>query len=289
MVQAYPAIVTVLLQTTVILTVSAGITPRSERMFYHFHLHKCAGTRMCDEARFRNETIVKGANCNDGGDGPARRRSRVGGLYNEHWRCQDRLKLYKSSHITYFQTETLFNKQMLECNDDLFIAVTLREPLSRVVSHIRFDSMFIKDGVQHFRNASFTSIPREMPIYGSAVVNNYYIRSLLGSAVFHLPLGRITREHLTQAKAVLDNVLILILEEVTNREKLLECYADWVTAPHAEAPKLRDNKTGGKLATFKQRHMDKEWTAELLSLNKLDLELYDYAKGVSLQQLASCT
>ena len=265
-----------------------AISARSQRMFYHFHLHKCAGTRMCKEARFRNETVIRGANCNDGGDGPARRRSRVGGLYNEHWRCQERVQLYKELNITYFQTETLFNRQMLECADDIFFAVTLREPLSRVVSHIRYDAAFIKDGIQHFRNASFTNMPREITIHGSAVVSNYYIRSLLGSAVFHLPLGRITSTHLAQAKAVLDDSLVLILEDVAGREALLECYADWIRAPHEEKPQLRDNKTKGKLGTFKQQHLDNAWSAKLLELNALDLELYDYAKGVSRLQLANC-
>lgn len=55
----------------------------------------------------------------------------------------------------------------------------------------------------------------EMIDYAPSVVNNYYIRSLLGQRTFRSPRGSITEWHLRQALHVLEAFdMILVLESI---------------------------------------------------------------------------
>ncbi len=54
-----------------------------------------------------------------------------------------------------------------------------------------------------------------MQALGPAVVDNYFIRSLLGEEVFHAPVGGITEDMLKLAKQVLVQFdLLMVLEQV---------------------------------------------------------------------------
>lgn len=271
---------------------------RGERLVYYLHLHKCGGTSMCQEAQEHGERLPHPhANCNARGDGVVRRRG-PGGLYNAGLTCQQRLQDLRRYDVTYFQTENIFHLQNLECLHDLQLVVSLRKPISRAISHIRYERMFIRTGVQHFRDATFENDIREDPRHGSATINNLYIRTLLGVEVYQLPLGGITREHLEQAKQVLKQFVVLILEQSEQNRQLMKCYADWKYPEDDGEESNKDgqsekqgkviNKTGGSADKFLTQYMDAEWRAKLEELNQLDTELYEYAKSLSQHQLDDC-
>lgn len=243
---------------------------------------------MCKRAETLETLPQPHANCNARGDGVVRRRG-PGGLYNQGLSCQQRITDLKQHGVTYFQTENIFHRTNLDCLTDMQLLVTLRKPMSRVISHIRYERMFQKDGVKHFRDASFNDVAREDPRHGSATVNNFYIRTLLGVSVYQLPLGEITRQHLEEAKRVLQDFAVLILEQHDQNDALLECYMGWPRKDgNGDSAKKVINKTGGSMDQFVAQNVDQEWIAKLEEINLLDAELYEFAVQLSADQLAKC-
>ncbi|EDQ90076.1 uncharacterized protein MONBRDRAFT_7338 [Monosiga brevicollis MX1] len=276
------------------LAVTAGVVTalpkpfdRNNRTIYHFHIHKCGGTSFCADAVANNETVPDGfprSNCNGQGDNPQGSHA-IGGKYNENFDCDGRLAAM--GNVTYFQTENVFNQRMLECPDRLLIGMQMRHPIRRIISHISYETRLRSDNTAKARAETFSPRPNSDTRYGSATVNNYYIRSLLGSVVYEAPLGTITRAHLEAAKRVLDQFVIFILEHAEWHEEMLACYYDWdERAQQAEGTHLRDSH--GSSSAWAEENLDDEWRAKLEELNALDLELFRYAVGLSAEQLGAC-
>ena len=89
--------------------------------------------------------------------------------------------------------------------------------------------------------------------------------------------------HLELAKQVLDHFIVFILEAPTERDQLLECYYGWrkQTKTH-----FRDSRGASDLAWHND--IDAEWQARLFELNDLDIQLYEYGRQLSRQQLQAC-
>ncbi|EDQ90075.1 uncharacterized protein MONBRDRAFT_24517 [Monosiga brevicollis MX1] len=261
---------------------------RNNRTIYHFHIHKCGGTSFCRDAVANNETVpadYRHTNCNWRGDEPASLRP-LGGKYNENFDCDGRLAAM--GNVTYFQTENVFNQRMLECPDRLLIGIQMRHPIKRIISHISFEIRVHSTTAAKARAETFSPRPSSDTRYGSATVNNYYIRSLLGSAVYGAPLGKITRAHLEAAKRVLDQFVIFILEHAEWREEMLACYYGWHAKAVADGGGTHMLNSHGKSSAWAEENIDDEWRAKLEELNALDLELFRYAGGLSAQQLGAC-
>ena len=110
---------------------------------------------------------------------------------------------------------------------------------------------------------------------GTAAVDNFYIRSLGGHDVFHLPAGAIDRTHLELAKRQLQHFeIVLILEELEQGVRQLEKILHW------KAPDSRmESKSFGKGDTSIKFSEDQRQV--LRESNALDVELYEYARDRS--------
>jgi hypothetical protein len=58
---------------------------------------------------------------------------------------------------------------------------------------------------------------------GTAAVDNFYTRSLLGRDVFHAPAGALTHAHLARAAAVLARFDVVLILEVSNCSDDVPC------------------------------------------------------------------
>jgi hypothetical protein len=156
---------------------------------------------------------------------------------------------------------------------------------------VRFEAQFMKpgQGMPHFRNSTFSTVPSPETKRGTPVVDNYYIRTLLDFDTFKSPVGSIGKMQLAKAKWLLDNFVVLILEEPEDMALLMECYLDWPRKQAEEGGEVKHvNRTPGDLNAFISTRMDPAWVDELKRLNAEDMALYEYAKVVSKQQAAQC-
>merc|ERR1712187_1017270 len=94
----------------------------------------------------------------------------------------------------------------------------LRHPVARLVSFLSF---FAVEGPIMSKITSkvtpsqvFTNLP--------IVSNNFFIRSLLGKDVYHLPFGSTTSAHLEDAKQVLERFDVLLVSAEGNNAYLDE-------------------------------------------------------------------
>lgn len=81
--------------------------------------------------------------------------------------------------------------------------MVFREPRERVESHMQnvikeYQRHYNGTFLQHFNPANATQW-RQLAV---PVVDNYYVRSMLGNDVYNRPLGSIGRDHLEVAKMV---------------------------------------------------------------------------------------
>ena len=103
-------------------------------------------------------------------------------------------------------------------------------------------------------------------------MDNFYIRSLCGHDVFHLPAGAIKRRHLDLAKErLLHFEVVLILEDMAAGMVQLERMLHW-----AMPGKKDESQSFGK-GDVSIQFTDAQKTI-LRERNALDLELYEFAR-----------
>ncbi|EFJ47532.1 hypothetical protein VOLCADRAFT_105092 [Volvox carteri f. nagariensis] len=160
---------------------------------------------------------------------------------------------------------------------NMVTVLEIRHPYSRVISHIKHgwftygwkckadrEKVYFRGG----HNASQWNAL--MP----AATNNYLIRSLLGEAVFNLPLGAITREHLDLARNFLAEQydVVLVLEDKPLFAHTLKYGLGWaISERHANSRPDNEESNGGLPADLDS----------LLGHNSLDVELYQFGVVVA--------
>lgn len=250
----------------------AGVT-EGGRMAYFLHLHKAGGTTVCHVARVSNGLAAPRRNCNMPGDGPRTLARGPGGYGNAAWddgRCEERLKRseeYEFTAVERWLDVALFNG----CRTNYFFATALRRPVTRIVSHCRFE------GIQPAVALSWTEVRTESPIqFGAAVVDNFYTRSFLGmEKFFGISSGNVTTEHAREAMAILEKFdAVLILERLD--ESLTQLYArlGWCKPP-AHHTKRSWGK-GDTSIVFTEKQLD-----ALRNINQPDNSLYDFADNLA--------
>ncbi|GLC64395.1 hypothetical protein PLESTF_000156700 [Pleodorina starrii] len=186
--------------------------------------------------------------------------------------CTERRRwLQRKGYTLYANEYTAFGGQTdpgeAHACRNMLTVLQIRHPRDRVISHIRHvwhayrvhcgedRRLYFSDG----HNTSHWS--GIMP----APTNNYLIRSLLGQAVFNLPVGGITRAHLDLARIRLVEQydVVLVLEDHELLRQALRAGLGWgVTERHAN-PSHSDPEDG----------LPSDLGA-LWELNDLDVELY---------------
>lgn len=122
---------------------------------------------------------------------------------------------------------------------------------------------------------------------GTPIVDNYFTRVLNGVDTYFSPLGSITRAHLERAKEILMKFeVVMILEdwEFTSRQLLLGL--GWKETSVGRVVNRFEDMLGTHL--YKKRMKEKmkkpftdEEIDELMRLNSLDIELYQFASALA--------
>ncbi|GIL89531.1 hypothetical protein Vretimale_1906 [Volvox reticuliferus] len=160
------------------------------------------------------------------------------------------------------------------CEQDFVNLLMLRHPHDRLRSQIGWLEKLYKeyyldvDTQPAFYNRTSGFWERLMP----AGVNNYYIRSLLGSRFFEYPVLEVSPQHATLAKlAALQHDILLVLEDKGRSELALRFGLGWSTAG------LRDDavRSSSELGDDVALPLD---YPSLLARNAPDVELYSFAR-----------
>lgn len=179
--------------------------------------------------------------------------------------CKERVEFLRAKGISFNALEHFLDGASSEplCTDELHYATVIREPMARLRSLASYSEW---NGTRLVRWATESLVPDE-PFYHH--VDNYYIRMLCGSDVFHLPRGAIGPSHLEQAKNVLYafNTLI-ILEEWNEQYGTLLRDMQWRGGTHES---LRNPST----AASKSKYFLTDAQAKILEhINRWDIRLY---------------
>jgi len=192
--------------------------------------------------------------------------------------------------------------------DQLYHAITMRDPLDRMISnllHTRYRAeMGRKRGFSTTSlNVSAESVmdcilpnascwhPKYYVEMSTAAYDNFYVRTLAGPEAFFLPAGALTSQHLTTAKVVLRRYdVIMMLEQFEEDSVQMQGLLGWtVTAPEVSAANANtrsDHWEAVGMPTDDAVPFSTEQLHTLLRVNKLDYELLCYAKALREERIA---
>jgi len=157
--------------------------------------------------------------------------------------------------------------------------VILRDPIERLVSHLseltripekspwRFREVRVGDALWNPHNLTPQTIFQEIPILS----DNFYIRSLLGRDVYRLPLGGVTKEHLEQAKKVVEKFDLVLLKSSSLMDDIQHLMG-WTC--HASR---RMGQSDDYVDDLRSAWSPEAW-AQVRKQNSLDLELVEHAR-----------
>ncbi|GIL80088.1 hypothetical protein Vretimale_12920 [Volvox reticuliferus] len=156
--------------------------------------------------------------------------------------------------------------------------VMLRQPLARLLSHIKWIIKVYRSEYGRRSEAFFRARDADYwRAFAPAAVDNYYIRLLLGEAVFYMPSGTVNTTHLAAAKLVLLQYDVVMLLEADDIDELwLRMALGWrVGLSSAHARVASSSRTTNELVPFD--------VDDLMAANTEDVHLYDF--GAVLHQL----
>jgi len=163
---------------------------------------------------------------------------------------------------------------LTKCHAEYFFVTVLRDPVKRIVSHCRFERIHPAEVMAWTREANFDPARRwRKPVQrGTAVVDNFYTRSLLGATAYSaLAPGAVTAAHAADAIDVLARFdAVLVLENYNRGLEQLFVRLGWCRPPTAE---LHRNRWHGSTTSA----FDANQTAELARMNAPDFAVYAFA------------
>lgn len=240
------------------------------------HMHKAGGSLLCNLAVLNGEKARSGAtNCNQEGDGPSTTPGSSAGKS-----CEQRERDRVIAGYTFMGVERFMDPEL--CKTRYMYITVLREPFTRIASHMYYDVTVESNFVRPL--ATVLSTPPHAfrraheghwCSWNLASANNYYVRTLLGKEVYIAKAGAVTPAHLARANGVLEEfTAVLILEKWDASQLLLTKLFGWRnTAPRQLPWKERlDNRNDHP--KFEQLFSSEEQT-QLRALNELDVALYD--------------
>ena len=243
------------------------------RLPYFLHLHKAGGTTVCHVARMSNKLRAAKRNCNMAGDGPRTLLDGVAGYANGQLDgdCAGRKRWAAKTAVDFVAVERWLDAgTALKCRRDFFFVTVLRDPIKRIVSHCRFERI---PSARALGWLSAPSFDRDMLVReGTAVVDNFYVRSLLGADVYAgVGPGGVTARH---AAAAMDALAafdaVLILETLDASFQQLFRRLGWCEPPRDE---MRQSFGKGDESIV----FDADQTRRLVAANGPDAAVYAFA------------
>ncbi|GLI62251.1 hypothetical protein VaNZ11_004856 [Volvox africanus] len=203
--------------------------------------------------------------------------------------CSARRQLIASRGYNYYSNEYTVHgghKGMENAHmcSNFFNAIVLRDPLKRLVSHMKF-VMWTMSGDRGYNdtilfNRMYANRSSEFwQALGPAIVDNYFIRSLLGEKAFHVPVGTVSREMLSLAEHVLVQFdLVLVLEQDTEVKNLITSYGvGW----NHTLEEVHDKDSNVREAEFNTTAYIPRDLDRLLQAQTLDMELFEFTKTLA--------
>ena len=205
-------------------TLETGVT----RPVYFLHFQRVGGGSLCHIARedIRLATPPAARTCALEGDGPKTLALTDG---NAAWAtaegCVERAAA--TSQFEFFAVERWFDIEYfssVECRARFFFVTSLREPLTRIASHLAKVGVTVEEAQAWASHNHVETIGR-----GTAAVDNYYTRALLGRQAFHgIEAGHVNISDADRAFDVLKQFdAVLILERLAISFRQLASKLDW--------------------------------------------------------------
>lgn len=189
-----------------------GTTPslRNHRKpFFWYHLHKSAGTNICQLAQENDEVIpslTPLSNCNWSPDDHHRwfRMLKQSGR-DAPANCSQRLKLWNDTRFTWSQIERPFDLKAMFCPLSFSYATALRDPIQSLESMLSFfdpleprNQLERQKDVQCFLRGFTESCPDKLGHAEDSLwiyFDNPIVRLLGGPEIMELPLGGVNSSH----------------------------------------------------------------------------------------------
>ena len=111
------------------------------------------------------------------------------------------------------------------------------------------------------------------------LLNNHYVRSLLGPGVYSLPLGGVLRRHLRRAKRVLSGSFELVLPLSELHSAAASTMLRWVMC-WRETNVTEVARAQGRASEFGRVALLLEHAQDLRRHNELDAELFEHARAI---------
>mmetsp|Transcript_27950 Transcript_27950/g.76833 ORF Transcript_27950/g.76833 Transcript_27950/m.76833 type:complete len:561 (-) Transcript_27950:244-1926(-) len=245
-------------------------TIAQRQMVYWLHVGKSGGTFLCACGNF-NGCVSPENSCHASKKAASRVEFPVW-FKNPpavpNGECAEMLAFYQERGIDVVGNEAYLVPRGGLCRT-FWNAVVVRDPIRRLVLHLGM----MKRSTLVREPWGFETVIRD---YG-AVANNYYIRSLLGHEVFTLPFGSITRQHLEEAKSVLERFdIVLTLDgEASPLADKVNLTLGWHDC--SEAPTANKWSQGHVSDIESTSGWSREQWSQMRAYNALDFELYEHA------------
>ncbi|GBG25521.1 Hypothetical Protein FCC1311_017402 [Hondaea fermentalgiana] len=270
------------------------------KMVVFTHVHKAGGSTFCYLARLNMEQ-TPGGNCN-----PAPTLSRLAisrGTPEEFDRV---IAETRELNRTFVATEWTL-PEVLPQRDDIVHVTLLRNPLGRMESHYamamgkayqklkesRKNSCLFAPGLLSRFEIHLTLAAKSRLYYSQTTPDNWQTRVFCGPLCARIPYGQLTREHLELAKNRLQSTYaaVGILDNFRQTVLLMHETLQWETDPEKLFAKHKGTNHGG-LTVLQRVEQESAKQPELLEFakwfhatNLLDIELYNFARGIFKRQL----
>ncbi|CAK0799674.1 unnamed protein product [Prorocentrum cordatum] len=259
----------------------------------YLHVHKSLGTWMCKMARAQNASRPGDADCATHDDWIWAKKSWE--WYDFDNTCSRRVKEIQENGWTFLEIERWvdFQDDSLHgdwCPEDAFYTMILRDPMERAQSQM-YANMQSWASVRAWL-AEGESWPTPYNYLHSHIpFDNFYVRTLCGRTCHFLEAGGITHAHLELAKSRLQQLdAVMTTEDLLTQLSQLTAITGWRPATKAQAGSVVHNTKcaagTSRLATDECRAFALPPSAmeQMRDANRLDLELYEFAKQVAKQK-----
>lgn len=193
---------------------------QSRKPMLWIHLHKNAGTSICELARANSEIIVK-----ERFDGGHSINTNCMWMDHDHYKllnasigvsCTDRNEAFAKNHWTFGMIEREVNDNDM-CEGFLY-GIALRDPMSRVISSARYDNVNVSRVIECIRSGGSSCDPQQWHFHRWIFFDNYQTRILLGKEGLKIPPRGVTEHHAQQVISMLSRFdIVTFVEELADK------------------------------------------------------------------------
>jgi len=255
------------------------------------HVHKNAGSTICQLARANNESIVAEKADGDGNCNWVQHDEEIQINASSHTSCADRSHAFATHQWTFGMIEREVHEDDI-CEGFMY-GTLLREPVSHALSFANYELIDVARDLECLRSGALSCdqwmFIRRPESWGNVsyptvqswiVFDNYQVRTLLGEDGLKIPPGQVTEQHARKVIAMLSKFdLVSLVEELDGAmPRMLGDTLGWrnTSVPHAN--------TKMPYESIPRKPISDQDMAYLEELNKIDRIVFDYFKHVPIDE-----